>query len=331
MVINGLTPSNLKEWLWSAKVLTTLVWILFPLGYITTFTVPDYVYTVFYSLNLAWLPLVPFFYPHAIYDWSVISRFEGFEYSYEIDIPPIPLLTVMFVFAIVPAAYSSETFFRKRGEKNGVDEYLYIKKILYISLAVLIITTISLYYFYAYRENISPPLPNPLFLLNLVLYYIVFMLPAVPVSILLKLLLEHARKQFRFYYAKACFENINNTKSETGKAEYLSLGLDWYNKFVKRVTKSAIDVETIYSKMVSHSQLSNNILLDTIGDSFHNGDELKPMRQMLALLSCWKEGRATLVKESLRTKIKESSDLLIPLVTVIITIITTFFLRPPSQ
>jgi len=43
------------------------------------------------------------------------------------------------------------------------------------------------------------------------------------------------------------------------------------------------------------------------------------------------ERRATLVKESLRTRIKESSDLLIPIVTVIITIITTFFLKAPSQ
>ena len=66
-------------------------------------------------------------------------------------------------------------------------------------------------------------------------------------------------------------------------------------------------------------------------DSFHNGDELKPMRHMLALLSCWKEGRAALTKESLRTKIKVSSDLLIPIVTVIITIVATFFLRAPAQ
>jgi hypothetical protein len=73
--------------------------------------------------------------------------------------------------------------------------------------------------------------------------------------------------------------------------------------------------------------LSNNILLDTIVDSFNNGDELKPMRHMrdmLALLSCWKEG-ATLVKQSLRTKIKESSDMLIPIVIVVITVIATFF------
>ena len=74
--------------------------------------------------------------------------------------------------------------------------------------------------------------------------------------------------------------------------------------------------------------MSNNILLGTIVDSFHGSDELKPMRHMLALLSCWKEGEGILVKQSLRTKIKESSDLLIPIVGVIITIISTFFLSP---
>jgi hypothetical protein len=143
-------------------------------------------------------------------------------------------------------------------------------------------------------------------------------------------LLEHARKQFRFYYVEACFEIVNKTRNETDKTEYLIRGLVWYNRFVKRTTKYAIDIETIYSKIISHSQLSNNVLLDTIVDSFRGGDELNPMRHMLALLSCWKEG-AALVKESLRTKIKESSDLLIPIVTVIITIITTFFLKPSTQ
>ncbi len=228
-----------------------------------------------------------------------------------------------------PAVYPCEKFFRKRGEENAVFEYQYIKKILYISIVVLIIIIISLYYINSrtqtnrelseFSDKYGP--------VTAVLYDIAFMLPAVPIFILVKLLLEHARKQFRFNFAKVCFKIIDETKSETDKAEHLILGLDWYNKFVKRVTKSGIDVETIYSKIISHSQLSNNILLNIITDSFNDRDELKPMRQMLSLLSSWKEG-ATLLKESLRTKIRESSDLLIPIVSVIITVIATFFVNP---
>ncbi|HEY7572867.1 MAG TPA: hypothetical protein VH796_16020 [Nitrososphaeraceae archaeon] len=77
--------------------------------------------------------------------------------------------------------------------------------------------------------------------------------------------------------------------------------------------------------------MGSNVLLDTIVDSFNEGDELKPMRHMLALLSCWKQDGGILVKQSLRTKIRETSGLLIPLVTVIITIISTFFLKPPTH
>lgn len=72
------------------------------------------------------------------------------------------------------------------------------------------------------------------------------------------------------------------------------------------------------------------LLLETIVDSFHDGHELKPMRHMLTLLSCWKEG-TTLVKESPRTKINQSTNLLIPIVTVVIAVMTTFFLKGPNE
>ena len=163
-----------------------------------------------------------------------------------------------------------------------------------------------------------------------------FMLPVVPIFILLKLLLEHARKQFRFYYAKVCFELINKTESETDKAGFLSWGLDWYNKVVKRATKSYVmNMDAIYSMIMSRSPLNmsrsplnNNQILNSIQDSFHDGDELKPLRYMLSLFSNGKQENV-LVKETLASKIKESSGLLIPIVTVIISIISTFFLKKP--
>jgi hypothetical protein len=127
------------------------------------------------------------------------------------------------------------------------------------------------------------------------LYTMVFVLPVVPISILVKLLLDHARKQFRFYYAMACLRIVSEAKTETDKAEYLNLCLDWYNKFIRRVTDIGIDIETIFLKIVSYSQLDSNVLLDTIVDSFNEGDKLKPMRHMLALLSCWKQDGGILV------------------------------------
>jgi hypothetical protein len=150
-----------------------------------------------YDLYNTPIPDLSAFDPVTIYRWFSTSQVSGVISTYVIDIPPTPLLTVLLIFAIVPAASSSETFFRTRGERNGVDEYLYIRKILYISLAVIIIATVSLYYFHDYTKNMSE-VPYPLNILGYVLYYLVYSFPAVPISILLKLMLEHARNNLGF-------------------------------------------------------------------------------------------------------------------------------------
>lgn len=353
MVTNNLKPYNFKEWVWSAKVLTTIVWILIPLVLMTVIVILVREFLILQPDDFVELAKSPtlilrpgnFFNLIPIYQiWTNTSAGPAVRNIY---IPPLPLLITLLLFAVYPAIYSTEKFFRKRGNANVVIEYLYLKKILYISLAMLIIIIISTYYLQSYLESDlqSNPLrtiplvySEPYYTLNSILYPTLFLLPAVPISILVKFLLEHARKEFRFYYAKACFdiikdinkEVIEDINNEIVVTEYLHLGLNWYNKFVKRVTMEGCDTETIFSKIVSHARLSDNILLNTIVDSFDERDKLKPMRHMLVLLSCWKEGGGTLIKQSLRTKIKESSDLLIPIVTVAITIISTFFLKPPK-
>lgn len=328
MVTNGLRPTNFKEWLWSAKVLTTIIWIIFPLCYITATE-------ILFELGL--------------YPPEVLVEGPSLYLSdiHTISTPPITYMAVLFLFSVYPAIYTTEIFFKKRGSANVVIEYPYIRKILFAYVIVLIVLIIG--YFLTINptnelikkntehlinrgeldSSLSSQIDTLLFIQSLSRGIVFIWLPPVLIFILLKLLLEQPRKRFEFYYAKACFEIVMKIKYEPDKAEYLLRGLDWYNKFVKKVTKGSIDIETIYSKIISHSQLSNNIVLDIISDSFHGGDELNPLRHMLALLSSWKEGDATLVKESLRARIKESSDLLIPIVTVIITILTTFILKPP--
>jgi hypothetical protein len=66
-----------------------------------------------------------------------------------------------------------------------------------------------------------------------------------------------------------------------------------------------------------------------MSESFDSEDEFEPLRYLSVFFPDTKKERI-LTKESIRTRIQESSDLLIPIITVTITIITTFFLpRPP--
>jgi hypothetical protein len=68
-----------------------------------------------------------------------------------------------------------------------------------------------------------------------------------------------------------------------------------------------------------------------ISESFNYEDRLKPLRYLSAIIP-GKEARQALIQGSITATIKESSDLLIPIIGIIITIITTFLLpKPPGH
>ena len=316
-----------KSWFLSAKVFTTIIWIILP----TTF------------IGMYALPFQPTDIP-SIRDNSV-----------DIFFPPLPYIAAMLFFASFPAIYSSEKFFNIRGYLNVITEYQYIKKILYLSLAVLIIVTVLYAYLYSLlipiaqmddnkgnqtipettpgtlltldllKEHIAPshPLVRPIYFL----YATIIMLSVLPISIITKLLLEISRDKFHSYYSKGCLLIAGETSEETRRARYLGLGLGWYNKFLKKITNMRINyTETLFTRIMSDSPLKSNQLLRSILDSFDDADLFKPLRYILSLPSGREEGYS-LIEDPLRTKIKESSDLLLPIATIIITIITTFFIR----
>lgn len=69
------------------------------------------------------------------------------------------------------------------------------------------------------------------------IYSLLFMIPIVPVSIIIKLLLEHARKEFLLYYAIGCFKIVTKKGThELDKLIYFKIGLIWYNKFLKKIS-----------------------------------------------------------------------------------------------
>jgi hypothetical protein len=121
----------------------------------------------------------------------------------------VPLMLVLLAFAFYPAIYPTKIFFKKRGEENVVIEYQYLKKILYISLSILIALIVVQRYFIdissflAIRPDLSSRITMAIYM-----YYLLFLILPIPLSIIIKLLLEHARKEFRFYYAKGCFRKI---------------------------------------------------------------------------------------------------------------------------
>ena len=305
---------------------------------------------------------------------------------------PPALTLILLVFAFVPAIYPTPKFFKKMGFENVIIEYQYLKKIIYISIVVLI--TLIGYYLYLvdvtskviqqdeslrklqakvvlYIKKFQPQIEelqrrggsateigihtddilkedkqgynlllefgseiaSKFFLLIIsssLVYQLLIMIPVVPVSITIKLLLAHARREFRLYYAKGCFKIVSKEGThELDKAKYFKTGLIWYNKFLKKnIGLHITDIMKIYSKIITQSPLDQNRALISISESFDSEDAMKPLRYISAFIPDTEMGQA-LTKESITTTIKGSSDLLIPIITIIITIITTFILPKP--
>ncbi|MDR4492407.1 MAG: hypothetical protein R2685_16180 [Candidatus Nitrosocosmicus sp.] len=159
-------------------------------------------------------------------------------------------------------------------------------------------------------------------------YPIIYMILPISISILVKLLLERYRKLFTLYYAKGCFQLIEKEKMEIDKAKYLLEGLFWYNRFLRKNMHLQLnDLIKIYSKIITNSPIQQNKEVNLLSKSFESTEELVPLRNIACLYPNTVE--QILTSESLRNRIKESSDLLIPIISVIITVITTFLLPRP--
>jgi len=258
-IIKSKSPS--KSTFSSGKVLTIIVWIIIPLGYMLFSIITNQ--GGLGTLLSGELYYIPF----------------PLNYLSPVYIPPIPLTLMLLGFAIIPAIYSTPKFFRKRGFVNVIIEYQYLKKILYISVFILI-GLIGLYYYLiivylpnavkqteqdesirrleakqnSYLEKFTPQLNKilsvggsaeevgkhyieilnqdkqyyklvielgniltskaPLFVLVLPLWNLLFMVMLVPLSIIIKLLLPHSRKEFQLYYAKGCFKIISKADTD---------------------------------------------------------------------------------------------------------------------
>jgi hypothetical protein len=73
--------------------------------------------------------------------------------------------------------------------------------------------------------------------------------------------------------------------------------------------------------------LDNSKTLFSLANTFEDKNEFTALRYLRTVLPLG-EGEKMLTREAFATKVKESSELIIPIVTTLITLITTFFIKP---
>lgn len=247
-------------------------------------------------------------------------------------------IITLLVFPPFPAPHSTEKYFKIRGFENAVIEYEFVKKILLVTLVLLIsilVFTILLAFIHSY---FPPPLNrvlNPAILtaprageeiLPLhIIYYLRFYIFIIVVGAFLKILFAVGKPEFRLYYAMGCFRLIRQIENEVEKMSHVIKGLNSYNKYLKRCTNLQInDLTKIYSKISSAEQEQREKIIESISRSLEGGNKntLEPMKYLLTMSKAQEEEFLTV--QPFRQKIKDTYTLLIPTFTIIATLITAY-------
>jgi hypothetical protein len=147
------------------------------------------------------------------------------------------------------------------------------------------------------------------------------------VGAFLKILFALAKAEFRLYFAIGCFRISQRRKDEGGKMRYLIKGLNSYNKYLKRCMNLQMeDLTKIYSKISSAPQEERKKIIESLSDFLERGNNtLEPVRYLLTISKVPEE--EFLIEQPLKQKIKEGYTLLIPVFTIIVTLITSFLAK----
>jgi hypothetical protein len=318
----------LKLWYFSGKMFATLVLIIFPTLVLLSQVAFEEM-RLYFIKGLENGSLTIQYINSNIYIYYIIIYFQ---YSV--------FLITLAVFPPFPAPHSTEKYFRIRGFENAVLEYEFVRNILLVTLVLLIVIltfTIILPFVHSYFPPPLNTLLNPAILnaagtgqevLPLhIIYYLRFYLFIIVVGAFLKILFAIAKPEFRLYFAIGCFRIIQRKRDEVVKMRYLIRGVNSYNKYLKRCMNLQMnDLTKIYSKISSAPQEERERIIESLSDFLERGSNtLQPVKYLLTISKIPEE--EFLTEQQLKEKIKEGYTLLIPVFTIIVTLITSFIPR----
>ena len=205
------------------------------------------------------------------------------------------LYVVTGIYGLMPARYSTEKYFKKRGFERAIIEFEYVKKIVAVEISILGLTLILNYSIF-YRMS------DPESFFNLLTFAALFLV--VPGGFL-RLILLIARKEFRFYFAKGCFSIMTQKEEDLAKMRYLKLGLESYNKFLRRHLKYQIgesNIKKFYFKYMRAAIQERNEMVNSLLQAFEDG-KTRPAT-CVATITKVPEIEEFLIEESVGQKLK---------------------------
>lgn len=134
------------------------------------------------------------------------------------------------------------------------------------------------------------------------------------------------KKDSKFYFAKTCFMSALNKKDILKQMYYFSIGLQEYNRYLKRQLKLQInDINKILSKASILDDDAKNHVIRSISNSFDSEiDKLKPLKCITSELMKSEDAESILIQETFKSQLKVVSAFLAASIPIVISIVTLY-------
>lgn len=234
------------------------------------------------------------------------------------------LLSIILISIIIYRHYQKnpiEQYFRNM---STIPNYKFYKTTIYIGPPILCIF-FSLYYANSINSVLPIPIVPDMKLMIFTLSWntlLLFLLVTYTQSGFASMMPSFISKDFHFYLAKKYLDKTSSENEIDKKIKLLNQGLHSYNIFLKREINLQIsDVKRICSKIITDSKQDINKEIDKISESFDKTNKLKPIKTISSEVFEDKDSEHMLIKIGRGQKMDDYVGIIIPIISVIITII----------
>jgi hypothetical protein len=243
----------------------------------------------------------------------IILPFIGSLSSFLLPEVFIVIFIAEIVYGLYPIRTTPEKYLAKRGYENTVMEFEFIKTLLLIAVPIIGITALVNIALSVYYKDL------PVYYQDIDLGIYVFAI-LITIGGFLRIVSQIQKKEFRFYFAKACFIILSKQEDDYEKIRYFLLGLNSYNKYLRRRLKFEVkDITKVYLKFLYADTAEKNKIINSLCESVESNDRLR-LTRYLSTLSKIPETEL-FVGESQLQKFKTIGAFLAVVIPIIISII----------
>jgi hypothetical protein len=235
---------------------------------------------------------------------------------------PIPFLSVTLLYGFYPLKYHHDDYFKKKGHRNSIAEYGFVKNVLYVGLPLMVFFA-SIYYILSIRGLTTTVNLGPLLQ---VVYFPQVSLQYSVTAGALWMLSQLIRKEFRYYLAKAYIKSALDSDDDSKKLNLLIIAVNSYNKYLVRFLQIQINVLRLCDALVVKSNELIDGHIKSLSESFDDRDKLMPARRISQIMNM-NSSEEFFAKQSFSTVIITWGTLIGTILTIAVSI---FQLVTPS-